>query len=543
MKFKLSLLLSLLCFYSVTALASGPITTNWKNAVDGDFNEGTNWVGNVAPSTFDTAIFDLGASAPGYEVTLNTTRTIRNLKVLDDTVTLDLNSQILNITTNFDLSQGGSGNTTFTIDNGTVNSPDLLTTNSAGSGGQSTLTITNNGILNVSGAAEIGKNGPGNVFVDGAGSQLNATDLKVGLNASGDGLLEINKGATTTINNSTLDVIIGDHSNSQGEIKVNSTGTGSDTLLDVMTNLVVGDQGNGKLSLMGSAADVSDADVLVGGDLTISANSGSTGLVELYDNANLTVTGNIVLGDGSGMGDGTMKIYGGGSGATVTSLGDVLVGATGTSGPTIPNKVEIHYDGTLNADNVTVGDNGVIEMFTASGNQSELNALFDVTNYGVIKGAGKILTDQETLHNFGTIAPDTVWPLDVFNTVVFENGSDMQVNFIDNDVSQLNVFGNLNINSADLLLIFDQEFIPTLNTSFDVLTWSLTRTGTFDNINILVDELLGYDALPAGLSFLSSYDPAGAAGALSITIVPEPSTWALMGMGCLFIFWRVRRRS
>ena len=65
----------------------------------------------------------------------------------------------------------------------------------------------------------------------------------------------------------------------------------------------------------------------------------------------------------------------------------------------------------------------------------------------------------------------------------------MQVTFIDDDVSRLNVFGNLNINSADLLLIFDQEFIPTLNTSFDVLTWSLTRTGTFDNI--LVDELLG----------------------------------------------------
>ncbi len=533
MKFKLLLLLSLLCFYSATALASGPIITNWKNATDGDFSDGAKWTNGI-PGSIDTAIFDLGASAPGYEVTLNTTRTIRNLKVLNDTVTLDLNSQILNITTNFDLSQGGSGNTTsLTIDNGTVNSPDLLTTNSAGSGGQSTLTITNNGILNVSGAADIGKNGPGNVFVDGAGSQLNATDLKVGLNASGDGLLEINKGATTSINNSTLDVIIGDHSNSQGQIKVNSTG-GGDTLLDVMSNLVVGDQGSGTLRLIGSAADV-----LVGGNLTISANSGSTGLVELYDNAYLTVTGDIVLGDGSGLGDGTLKIYGGGSGALVESFQDVNIGAVGTSGPTIPNTVEIHYDGTLKADNVTVGDNGLIELLTSGPNQGKIITMDNVTNYGIIKGAGKILTDEETLYNFGTLAPDNINPLDIFNTVVFENGSDMQVNFIDDDVSQLNVFGNLNINSADLLLIFDQEFIPTLNTSFDVLTWSLTRTGTFDNI--LVDELLG-DAL-AGLSFLSSYDPAGAAGALQITIVPEPSTWALMGMGCLFIFWRVRRRD
>ncbi len=223
------------------------------------------------------------------------------------------------------------------------------------------------------------------------------------------------------------------------------------------------------------------------------------------------------------------------------SAQNVFVGAVGSSGPTDDNEIRIHYDGKLYANNdVTVGDNGMIEMFTAGGNQSELEALFDVENYGLIKGAGKILTDTETLHNYGTIAPDHINPLDVFNTVVFENGSDMHTTFIDDDVSQLNVFGNLNINSADLLLIFDQEFIPTLNNSFDVLTWSLTRTGTFDNI--LVDELLGH-ALPAGLSFLSSYDPAGAAGALSITIVPEPSTWALMGMGCLFIFWRVRRRS
>ncbi len=294
MKFKLSLLLSLLCFYSATALASGPITTNWNNATDGDFSDGARWTNGI-PGSFDTANFDLGASAPGYEVTLNTTRTIRNLKVLDDTVTLDLNSQILNITTNFDLSQGGSGNTNLTIDNGTVNSPDLLTTNSAGSGGQSTLTITNNGILNVSGDAEIGKNGPGNVFVDGALSEFNATDLKVGLNASGDGLLEINKGATTTINNSTLDVIIGDHSNSQGEIKVNSTG-GGDTLLDVMSNLVVGDQGSGTLRLIGSAGDASNADVDIGGNLIVGENSGSSGFVELFDNANLYVTGNIEVG-------------------------------------------------------------------------------------------------------------------------------------------------------------------------------------------------------------------------------------------------------
>ena len=540
MKFKISLLLSLLCFYSATALASGPITVNWKNAVDGDFIEGSNWVGDDAPGTFDRARFDLGASSPGYTVSFNADDTIDSLKVLDDTLTLDLNGNILTVSSDIDLSQGGTDDANLNIEDGTVSGTNLLTTNSAGPSAQSTLTLKNSGILNISNLAEIGKNGPGTVIVDGNGSQFNPTELTVGLNNQGDGLLEINKDASSTVNNSS-DAVVGGNTGSVGEIKVNSTGTGVNTTLDVMGDLVIGDQGNGKLSLIGSTVDSSDAEVDVGGDLTISANSGSTGIVELYDNAYLTVSGDIVLGDGSGQGDGTMKIYGGGSGALVESYQDVTIGAVGTSGPTIMNTVEIHYDGTLKADNVTVGDNGVIEMFTAGVNQSTLFAYSDVNNYGLIKGAGKILTDQgETFHNFGTVAPDNINPLDVFNTVVFENGSDMQVTFIDDVVSQLNVFGNLNINSADLLLIFDQDFIPTLNTSFDVLTWSLIRTGTFDNI--LVDELLG-DLLPAGLSFNFAYDSAGAPGALSVTIVPEPSTWALMGMGCIFIFWRLRRRS
>lgn len=542
MKIKLlTLLPSLLCLCTVSTLASAGIF-NWENTADGDFNVGSNWVGGVAPLSFDDARFDLGASSPGYTVSFNTpTTTIANLKVLDDTLTLDLNGNTLTVSSDIDLSQGGMDNTMIDIEDGTVSGANLLTTNSAGLGAQSTLTLKDGGILNISNLAEIGKNGPGNVIVDGSGSQFNPTELTVGLNGMGDGLIEINKDATATVSNSS-DAIVGGNTGSDGEIKVNSAG-GGDALLDVMSNLVIGSQGNGKLSLMGSSADVSDANVLVGGDLTISANAGSTGLVELYDNATLSVSGDIDLGDGSGQGDGTLKIYGGGSGGLVVAGQDVNVGATGTSGPTTMNTVEIHYDGTLEGNNVTVGDNGIIELFTASGNQSTLLALSNVTNHGLIKGAGRILTDQETLYNYGTIAPDYLDPIDVENTLVFKSGSIMEAKFINDDFSQINIDGNLTFgvgegdSAGDLILFFDENFLPTLNTPFNVLTWTGSRDGMFENI--FADEL---GTLPSGLSFLYDYNDGGS-GFLSITVVPEPSTWALMGLGCLFIFWRFRRRS
>ncbi len=227
-----------------------------------------------------------------------------------------------------------------------------------------------------------------------------------------------------------------------------------------------------------------------------------------------------------------MKIIGGGSGgAIVDSEQTVFVGAVGSSGPI--NKIEIHYDGELEGNNVTVGENGVIEMFTAGGNQSTLFAYSDVNNYGLIKGAGRILTDQgETLHNFGTLAPDTTWPLDVKNNLVFESGSIFEVTILDAiDWSVLNIDGDLSFSSGSLDIILMGGTLPQFGDVFTVLTWTGLKTGQFD----FIDDLI----FSGGLSFQANY----LANSLELQVVPEPSTWTLMGMGCLFIFWRVRRRS
>ncbi len=275
----------------------------WDSDVSGNFDDDSKWTGGIAPGSGDTAKFDIGST--GYTVSFTTAQTVNVLKILDDTLIFNLNLNTLNILSDFDLSQGGNDDTDLGIQDGTVNAVDLLTTNSAGLGAESILTIDSGGILNISNLSEIGKNGPGRLFVEGSGSQFTTLDLNVGINSQGDGLLEITDGATGTVNNSSFDAIIGVNSGSFGEIVVSASVETGDTQLDIDGRFVVGGSGSGDLTIGGNT---DTAGVDVGGDLIVGFNSGSDGTIEVYDNAILGVAGDLQVGLS---GQGIMDIYGG----------------------------------------------------------------------------------------------------------------------------------------------------------------------------------------------------------------------------------------
>lgn len=131
------------------------------------------------------------------------------------------------------------------------------------------------------------------------------------------------------------------------------------------------------------------------------------------------------------------------------------------------------------------------------------------------------------------IAPDTVFSLDIEGDLTFNAGSALEISINDGiDFSQLNITGNLNFGSGDLDILLLGEVLPTLGQSFEVLTWTGLRSGDFGSI----DDALGF----SGNLF---FQPQFSSNSLSLKVVPEPSTWVLMAVGCLFIFLQFRRRN
>ncbi len=459
---------------------------------------------------------------------------------------------------------GNSGQGTFHVHNGATPSIDaeVIVGKLAGSTGSeiwvndlttpngSTLTINNLTLSEATGVTtnmdiedgsevfadivNIGKNGTSTVIVDGEGSDTLSSsftmdDLNVGFNSTGN-KLTIRKGAKAMVNNSSSDVIIGVNNGSSGEIFFDGTvGANNPAQLDIQTRLVVG--GTGTLRLDGSPGS---AIANIAGDLIAGFNADGDGYIEVGENSTLNANGqSLVIGNA---GVGNMYIVGGSPVGGIVIAADVLVNATGPSGPT--SQITIDYNAKLTANtSVQINENGVIEMISNYSDQAEL-ASPTINNYGLFKGAGNVIVDiDETFHNHGTIAPEAFHSLDVEGSFVFESGSTFEVIIFDRiSNSLLNIDGDLSFFSGFLDVIFDGgEGItyPQLGDMFTVLTWTGSITGAFATI----DDEFGFNG--TNLSIAPIYNP----NSLVLEVVPEPSTWALMGIGCLFIFWRFRRRS
>ena len=241
------------------------------------------------------------------------------------------------------------------------------------------------------------------------------------------------------------------------------------------------------------------------GVLTLSANNTYTGTTVVYGGALMVNNVAAKAGD-SGTGSGPVYVPAGWLGGTGTIGGNVTVGASppGTSGVNGLQPRTSAGAGTLTP-GVAVGDASMPGRLTINGNLT-------------FTSGTSVLEADIAGANAGT-------------------GYD-----------QVRVGGNLTL-AGTLTLTTGAGFTPALGEKFYLLdlTGTGTVSGTFDGL-----AELGTVTDSAGNQYVINYldhDPADTSNLLpndvsltAIQVVPEPSTWALLGVGAFGVVFALRRR-
>ncbi len=301
----------------------------------------------------------------------------------------------------------------------------------------------------------------------------------------GDGLVNVIDGGLAKVTN-TSTLILGENSGSDGKFSLDGIGSQLHMGTQILGNLaegqiIVGEAGKGTFHVHNSATPQIDASVIIG-------NQASSSASELRVDTQS------------------------GPGSTL-SINDVYVGNLGEG------LLQILDNSVLTADSITVGTLGRVE------GGGLINSDIDNSGKIIVNNNFNLRVDGSVTFNAGSI-------LDI---TVFNSGEGPGAYFLD-IIDTNSETGNLTFSSGTLN-VFLGEFVPLLGDNILAISWDGILTGTFDNITVDPGGL----SLAAGQFFQPDYDDIF--GTLNLTVVPEPSTWALMGLGCIFIFWRVRRRS
>lgn len=352
----------------------------WLGGTSKDWGTGSNWQGNVGPSSTDLAYFnDVGTSALPGEVTstLNADRTTGGLAFANSTGhhhTLDLNGHTLTLAGSLYFNVDTPGNTTTTIRNGTLafSSP----------------------FAEIFVGCAVAGGGSGNVTLAGL-APLNVTvqDFKVGTSTGGGA-----NGAITMANSNTITtqfITVGsapNDVNANGTIHLGQTNTLLTPQLTISQNYANGlmDIASGGSLTLGSAAQRTN--VYLGTAVT-NTNSQYGGRLDLTGGTFNGYLGDVVVAqrEGGAFG-GTVATFNAGSGGSVnigaagnTSnfyVGRMLNGgasATGTAdfsglstltanvnnftlgtaqSGSAQGTVKLAVTNTINANNIVIGDNG-----------------------------------------------------------------------------------------------------------------------------------------------------------------------------------------
>lgn len=245
-----------------------------------------------------------------------------------------------------------------------------------------------------------------------------------------------------------------------------------------------------------------------GGPSTGSATLGLTTAGTATYSGNLTIHGAATLTAATGATATFSGAFSGSGNVTKTGLGTVLL--TGNAD---------HSGGTI----VSAG--------TLLVNGSHASAV--TVSTGATLGGNGTISGLATLNSSATLSPgNSLGNLNFNGGLVLQAGSSVNMEINGATVGQ---FDTINVTSGSLAyggtlnLVFG--YTPTVNSTYTLFTGAsvASATGDFATLSFNNPEYAG------------TFAPA--TGTLTLTAIPEPKTWALLGLGASFLLWQIRRRK
>jgi autotransporter-associated beta strand protein len=461
----------------------------------------------------------------------------------------------LNINHEYALGSGSLLNTGGTINNTSGRAITLATTNAQSWNGTITFLGTNDlnlgtGSVTMSNDRIVSVNA-GNLTIGGAIAEASSGK---GLTKNGSGTLLLTGNNTytgpTTINAGTL--FLTGNNTSTGNTIINA---GVLNVAYLNNSLVSGPLGNtsdanvrlqlgdGTLQYTGSNATSSDRGFRIIGNATFDASGNGagatmsmtkTGSVDSLFSGNkiLTLTGS---NTGSNLISATM-----GDNSSVNTLavvksgeGTWIMGGTNTyTGSTIVTAGKLYINGSISTSSAVNVDGGLLGGNGTIGGSVTVNSGASIA--GGVNGVGTL-----TLSNSLTLSDNSTFSAGIGGSVA------------GTEYSQVLVAGAVTLNGANNLAL-TLNYTPTDQQLFFLTAGATSITGSFDSLNGVSVALAQGSSFTLGdQQFIIGYSGNSAAGTfqggndlvLQASAVPEPSTWALLGLGLLSALLLVRRQK
>ena len=459
---------------------------------------------------------------------------------------------------------GGSGTGTLNLNGGIVSVGGTLTRGTYGTinlnshgtlqigvGGTTGVldvsTLTNNGTLIfnrsdayrysgiISGTGAVTKQEAGTLTLDGANTYTGLTTISVGT-------LQIGSGSTTgsiagnVVNNSSLIFNRSDTSTYSGMISgtgaVSKQGAGTLTLSGNNSYTGGTNLSAGVLAVGGTSALGTGPLALNGGTLRAASGGGSVATAVSL-NANTTIDGSDALTIG-----GNVTLNGFNTLTFNNTAQTTISGQIGESSTSILIKLgngELQLTGANSYTGGTLVQSGTVRINNTTGSAFGAGAVTaasgaTLTGSGIISGAVQMN---------GTWAPGNSPGLVTVNSNVVLNGIlDMELGGVLRATPSsggagyydaINVLGGLTIGGT-LNVVLSNDFVPSFGDSFEILQYG-QLSGDFGTVN--------YPALSGRLSWERTIS----AVSMTITVVPEPSTYAISAIASAGLASLMRRRK